>query len=441
MVMSSGSPLSPPAVKPAVRSVKCPKCGSVLTIRSMDHAVSLVCESCHSILDAKDPNLKILHSFKASTEQDPPLIPLGAVGKWRGNTWEVIGFQRRSITVEGSRYDWHEYVLFNPFKGFRYLTEYEGHWNDITPVTGLPEVEPEVSVKYLGKSYEHFQSATATTRFVLGEFPWVVQVGERADVADYIDPPYVLSSEKTGQEITWSLGEYVHARDLWNAFGVQGDPPVPIGVFENQPSPLRATTKAIWITFSILTAILLAMFVFDEMASQQKKVFEESYLFHPNAGGEASFVTPPFQLAGRTSNVQFETSASLKNEWLYLNYALINQDTGQAFDFGREVSFYSGYDEDGYWSEGDRTDNVVIPTVPSGTYYLRIEPESNHDPETISYTVTVTRDVPVLLLYLLAFLALLLPALLISWRTINFEQMRWAESDHPKSAWFGGDDS
>jgi hypothetical protein len=434
MVVSAGTPLS--SSKPAVKAVNCPNCGASLTVRSMERAVSLVCDHCHAILDAKDPNLKILQTFKASTDEDRPLIPLGARGKWRGVIWEVIGFQRRSITVFGVTYSWHEHLLFNPFKGFRYLTEYEGHWNDLSPVSAAPEVAYETSATYLGKTYRHFQTASAVTRFVLGEFPWEVRVGERAEVSDYIDPPYVLSSEKTGNEITWSSGEYVYGRDLWKAFELEGVPPNPVGVYENQPSPLRATTKAIWMTFALLATLLLWMLVFNEIKSQQAKVFEQTYPFDTGSTGEASFVTPVFKLAGRTSNVQFETYAQVQDQWIYVNYALINQDTGKAYDFGREVSYYSGYDSDGHWTEGSQHDSVVVPSVPSGNYYLRIEPESDRGLGIIYYTVTVTRDVPLLLIYLLALIALLLPALLISWRTINFEQMRLAESDHPKESYF-----
>ena len=31
----------------------------------------------------------------------------------------------------------------------------------------------------------------------------------------------------------------------------------------------------------------------------------------------------------------------------------------------------------------------------------------------------------------IAFLALLIPAIVITWRSLSFERMRWAESDHP----------
>ena len=63
---------------------------------------------------------------------------------------------------------------------FRYLSEYQGHWNDIS----VCKVEPTVThqlvdrANYLGESYRHFQTAEATTGFVLGEFPWQVRVGD-----------------------------------------------------------------------------------------------------------------------------------------------------------------------------------------------------------------------------------------------------------------------
>ena len=56
----------------------------------------------------------------------------------------------------------------------------------------------------------------------------------------------------------------------------------------------------------------------------------------------------PFELTGRTSNVEISIRTDLNNNWAYFNFALINEGTGQDFDFGREVSYYR--DSDG--SEG-----------------------------------------------------------------------------------------
>lgn len=432
--MSAASP-SPPG-PPQVQTVACPKCGAPLTLRSMGRAVTVVCGHCNSILDAKDPQLRILQQFESAIGDETPLIPLGARGKWRGADYEAIGFQVRSMDADGVTYSWREYLLFNPYKGFRYLTEYNGHWNDCSVVTALPEIAG-TTVTYLGKKYKHFQTCDATTRFVLGEFPWQVRVEDSVQVSDYIAPPYVLSSETSGSETTWTLGEYIHGEAIWKAFALQGLAPAAVGVYENQPSQLRTSAGQIWFAFAGLATAVFVIFTLFQAASQREEVYREAYRFSPSST-EASFVTPEFEIKGRTSDVEVRTDADVSNQWIYLNYALINEDTGQAYDFGREVTYYSGVDSDGQWQEGSQHDRAVLPSVPPGKYYLRVEPESDPSLGLIGYTVTITRDVPVLSIYLLAFAALLLPALLISWRTYNFEQMRWAESDHPMKSIGGG---
>jgi hypothetical protein len=433
--MSAGQPPLPsqPA-KPQVKALNCPQCGGAITLRSFQQAVTVVCENCHSILDAKDPALKILQQFQTITGELKPLIPLGTRGKLRGTDYEVIGFQRRSIESDGVRYDWHEYLLFNPYKGFRYLSEYQGHWNDITVCKNLPTVRSSLvsTANYLGENFRHFQTADATTGYVIGEFPWQVRVGERAVVSDYVHPPHLLSCEQSSGETTWSVGEYIYPQEIWKAFNLPGQPPEPVGIFENQPAPSTVNLKTVWVAFIALSIFLLGLMAFTDMVASKDQVFTASYRLAPGpVKGEPSFVTDVFELKGRDSNVEVKTSANVSNSWIYLNYALISQDTGRAWDFGREVSYYYGRDSDGSWTEGSRRDRVIVPAVPAGHYYLRIEPESDASHPAINYTVTVTRDVPVFSFYGWAFLALLVPAALISLKALSFERQRWAESDHP----------
>jgi hypothetical protein len=105
------------------------------------------------------------------------------------------------------------------------------------------------------------------------------------------------------------------------------------------------------------------------------------------------------------------------------------------------VSFYSGYDSDGSWSEGKQTDSVVVPSVQPGNYYLRIEPEVDRSHAPVVYSVDVRRDVPVSAFYGIGFLALLIPAILVTWRSVSFERSRWSESDHPPSPIFNTGDN
>jgi hypothetical protein len=426
-------PPQPPAApaKPQVKALNCPQCGGAITLRSFQQAVTVVCENCHAILDAKDPSLKILQQFNEVIARVPPLIPLGSRGKLRGTDYEVIGFQRRNSNSEGVRYDWHEYLLFNPYKGFRYLTEYQGHWNDVGVCKDLPSPQGS-GANYLGQTYRHFQTSDANTNYVIGEFPWQVRVGEHASVTDYIRPPAVLSREDSSGETTWSLGGYTYGNDIWQAFKLPGQPPTPVGVFENQPAPNTGSLKQIWVAFLLLAVFLVGLMAMSEILASRAPVFDSSYQLGSGAPkGEASFVTDVFELKGRTSDVEIVTKANVSNNWIYLNYALINQDTGRAWDFGREVSYYSGRDSDGSWTEGGRSDTVTVPSVPAGHYYLRIEPEADARHPNISYSVSVRRDVPVLGFFGWGLLILFIPVVLLTFRAISFERSRWAESDHP----------
>ena len=112
--------------KNKVKALKCRGCGAPLTIRAMERTEVIACSACGAIMDVTSDEYKIISQCKPR----PGIkinIPLGARGKIRGDLFEVIGFLRRGITVEGIEYEWSEYLLFNPFKGFRWLSEYNGH--------------------------------------------------------------------------------------------------------------------------------------------------------------------------------------------------------------------------------------------------------------------------------------------------------------------------
>ena len=151
----------------------CRNCGAAIELRALEMTKTVACTSCAAIQDPNDANLVILQTSKA-LERVKPTIPLGSRGTLHGHEFEVIGFVYRTITVEGEEYGWKEYVLFNRRQGFRYLSEYEGHWNDIRTVRALPQPVRSggsLAASYLGRTYRIFQTAPATVRFGTRRIP------------------------------------------------------------------------------------------------------------------------------------------------------------------------------------------------------------------------------------------------------------------------------
>jgi hypothetical protein len=420
-------PLLAPPPAPKIKTFQCPGCGGPLTIRGMEQTKSIACGSCGSVIDITDENFRIIDTFQSKTKVQP-LIPLGTRGKLRGELFEVIGYLRRTITVEGVDYEWSEYLLFNPYKGFRWLSEYNGHWSYIKTTTQIPKRQGGSAFNYLGQAFLHFQTAEARVSYVLGEFYWRVEAGEVCEVADFVSPPLILSMERSEAEVTWSIGEYIEPETLWAAFQLKTSIPPKIGVAPNQPSKLVSLSPQIWKRWSIFFVAVLLVQVIFLLMSANKLVFQDTFAFHL-ADKERARVTSAFELTGRSSNVVVRSKATVDNSWIYLNLALINEETGNGYDFGREISYYHGREGGESWSEGSASDEAVLPSVPPGRYYLRIEPEA--EASSVNYSIQVYRDVPNWAFFFLALGGLLIFPIFYWWRRRTFEYHRWSESDHP----------
>jgi Domain of unknown function (DUF4178) len=425
----------PPVAKP--HTLACPNCGGPVERRGFGYSMTVVCPQCLTVLDTSTPLLQILQKIEKEESRRTPMIPLGSRGDLKGTVpqgglFEVIGFQTRAVMEDGESFEWEEYLLFNPYQGFRYLTQYDGHWNFVIPLEPLPANPNQRGLSpvfYDNLVYKHFSGGEATTTFVLGEFPWRAKVGDQVMSHDYINPPYVLSSEATDGEIVWSRGEYVPGAAIWKVFQLPGSAPRAHGVYLNQTSPMGGKVSAIWANFGAMLALLLGLAIFFAVFSRNETVFRSSYSFSSVQKGEPSFVTGDFDLTGRPASLEVALNTDLDNNWTYFNFALVNEDTGQAYDFGREVSYYHGADSDGSWDEGSRNSSVLIPAVKPGKYYLRVEPEM--DAGAVSYQLTLRHDVPNFTWFWIAAVLLLLPPIFYTIRARSFETQRWMNSDHP----------
>jgi len=417
------------------RAITCPNCGGTVQLRGFAHTLSVTCSSCRTVLDTSSGEASILARAQKQMKVQP-LIPLGWRGTFDGVPYEAIGFEQRYIQADGETFCWQEYVLFHPYKGFRYLSEYNGHWNFISPTVALPQ--KIIYVHYEHGVYKPFQKAVARTGFVIGEFPWRVSIGETVNMVDYIDPPNILSSESNANETTWSVGRYVTSDEIWKAFKLPGEPPKATGVYANQPNPHAGKPAASFKLFGLFFALALAILFFFSMTHKSTPVFTGSYKFDPTAQTDQSAVSQPFELTGsHTSAVHIESRAAVNQNWVYLAIALVNADTNESYDFSEMLSYYSGVDGGESWSEGSANQGTTVHRVPPGRYYIRIDPDREKEAgesavlagRPIEYKVAVFQGATNVGLFFIVILLLLPPPIIAWWRYRRFETQRWSESD------------
>ena len=414
------------AGKANIKTFNCPACAAPLTIRAQG-TESVACGNCGSVVDTANDNHKILSRYNTAVTYTP-LLPLGTRGHLHGADYDVVGYLRRQITVEQVDYEWSEYLLYGEGDGFRWLTEYQGHWNFLKTTQRHPKMvfAGKSTAHFLGTAYEHFQTAKASVTYVIGEFNWKVKVGEKATVMDFVAPPLILSSETSANEKTWSLGEYVLPEIIEEAFKPPHALPSRIGIAANQPSPWQIGPY--WKAFGVFALAILLVQIGTLITSQNRSVYRQHLQFDP-ANTTQTFASEVFSVSGK-GNLVLKNRTDLSNNWLYLDMRLIERDSGQLYQIGREVSYYTGWDSDGSWSEGNAQDEVVLSQVPPGHYFLEIDAEMQPGMSQISDQLEVVRDVPSWFNFFLTFVGLAVFPLTAWWRKMSFETRRWAESDY-----------
>lgn len=416
----------PGHVPGAVKSFICPNCSGSIAIRAAGLSITAVCEHCGSVIDVANETLQLISRARQRTREVP--LPLGSRGTLFDIEWEVIGYMERSVVnapYDGA-YSWREYLLFNPWQGFRFLVEADGHWSFVNSIRRALKPFGQTAF-YDRQSFRLYNTCNAAVTYVMGEFYWRVKQGDTAFLADYIAPPAMLSLERTADEVNWSYGVYVASAEVQKSFAITGDFPRPVGVGAIQPNKYAQGLRRHGKLFLIILALLIlgqctiAAGARDELVLQQQFSITAPELGKP-------VILGPFTLNGTQENVALFVTSPVNNNWFELDADLVNTQNQDTYSFTTTVEYYYGYDSDGSWSEGGQSQSAILSSVPGGTYQLVITPNSGLlGPN--SYGIALKRDVPVWSNFFLAFLLLAAFPLFLLLRRSAFEKARWEESD------------
>lgn len=418
----------------ASAAMGCPNCGGSLELIAPDKTERVTCPFCDSLLDVNQGNLKFLHALKPSPAAHDFIAPIGAEGAFpqfaEGAQMKIIGAVVRSVTIEGIKYFWHEYLLYNPQIGFRWLVHSDNHWNFVEPVNPaevtITEFVGKQSAIYNGKTFKIFQDAPAQVEYVKGEFYWRVEVGDKVRAIDFVAPPLALSQEVDAKEINWSLGHYLTNEEVEKAFGVS-NLPKPWSVAPNQPFTGGFYIKA---GFALLALFIFTAILMIPISGFSSVAYTEDVKLQPMASLNTAqtVFSKPFELKG-SRNVRVSASApSINNSWASLEFDLVDSQNRLVESVPVDVEFYSGVEGGESWSEGSRTQDATVSAIPGGQYTLRIQGTWQNWQQPLPVTIKVEQNVSRGVNFFLGLIVLLIVPVIALVRKLSFESKRWSES-------------
>ena len=431
-------------------AINCPACGGPIELHGFGAVEQVNCPYCGSELAPQDSgDLQIVQAAQRARRQSA--LPLHARGTFADESgsheYELIGIMWRECRVDGVVYPWQEFLLYNPYVGYRYLmfTMTDGSWALGQVLDGAPQLLTGIGhrkVEFAKDKYKHFQTSVAIVSYVEGEFPWQVRVGDQAVAHDFIKPPLSMSIEEAstedGQDVNFTKMRHIEGDDVWKAFGLTGKPPKSSGVAMLQPNPYSKGRAITWVLVAVLLVSWLVASVLYVEGRTNEVVFSET-----GQGVEQTF-SQEIEIGekGKMTTLEFDMRAvGLSNAWAYAQVMLIAQDSEKAIGFGATAEEWHGVSGGESWREGDASPTVTVGSVPGGTYLLQISPSAGQQgaqaktpPAGLKLSYTLRENV-VLARYIVLPFFIIFGFPLIFWLMGRvYEGRRWANSDYATSS-------
>ncbi|MCB9852346.1 MAG: DUF4178 domain-containing protein [Phycisphaerales bacterium] len=419
-----------------VRRVPCGGCDAMVAIHGRE-ARSVVCPQCHRVIDVSRSEPTTL---ELAAQIGKPAVPfkMGQKCNLRGVAYVVVGHIRFVEFDEDGTYRSDEFLLFSKEAGYQWIVMENGHFSLSRELNDRPiGFEPRMAVakkslRFVDRTWKVFESGSMQVEWVDGELPWVAKIGDLSYYMDAISPPYLLSAEWTESEMEWYEAEYLERAEVAEAFGISmNDLPTAFGVAPHQPFKRSQFSRQSMGVMGLF-AIVFTMATFWSLGKSGEKVGH--MVIGPDKFRTEYVTDDHFTIREKDALCEAEFYADVSNSWEYFDVAVINSDDEVVLDFSAELSYYSGRDSEGSWTEGSKTDNVPFKLEKPGDYrFLILGQAGTGETPMAGYGIPVSitiREGIVLTRYYLFFALFCIAWLAIEvFRKLSFEGRRWAESD------------
>lgn len=412
-------------IKTSGTYIKCNYCNLESPLFDPQNVEIFFCPKCNCIHSKNHSDYDKI----AKNKKPPfnPLIPLYSVAIIEEVKYTVISAILKQ--EKGDKYArWEEYTLMCDTKEFVYLSHYNGHWIMLEewkePKNYAPKCKEFVGDD--GDNYVFFSSYQPLTINALGEFSEDVINSKGKIIQEFINPPYIFSIEANGSNRTTYAGEYIKQNELAKLFpDLSLALPPREGVGSCQPFYFGINPRRFYELSVILILIFIPYLIFFSSPSDSSNLVSiETRLTDSIRTQE--LVSPSFQLKGTLPQVlRMELYSSVENDWVSAEVELVNEKTGEEKAFFNDIEYYSGYDDEGSWSEGSTKKTAYLNSIDPGLYHIEATISGSSSNRFTTYSLQVFADTPTTSNYLVLMGILTGICVLIYFVNKNFENRRY----------------
>ncbi|MHC0444163.1 DUF4178 domain-containing protein [Flavobacterium sp. 3-218] len=402
--------------------IPCYDCNTETELEVGFEVINFVCPVCYSVYVVDDAGQFRRRSQYKAPFHDCPLA-IGDTGFLNGSEYTVTGILRKNVYPD---YTWTEFILQNKEKEFLYLSLSNGHWMMLTEMEEIADIKKGTKVlKYDGRDYDLFEHSDADIINAKGFFDFQIP-NKKIHLAEFINPPYIVSVEKMNNVQTAFHGEYISKNKIKKAFpGITL--PYQSGTSMIQPFYFDLKNTAVIFCLFALLIITANWYIYKDQVEQN--VFNSSIKFSEFDNKEMT--SPSFVLNGASAPMTIKVSTGVNNSWANVNIALINEDTNDEIYANKDIEYYYGSSDGESWTEGSQSEKFNICGVEGGKYHLLITPmKAPEDLSNSEMSISVVWNQPSNRNAWLVIIGMIVIYLIVRYFRIQFEKKRWADSSY-----------
>lgn len=399
----------------------CFYCNTETDLQVYFEPMTFSCPNCKRAYIRENGDYKFREKFNPHYTHDG--LELGAKATIKGKEYTLGGIIQKKAF--GSFY-WKEYILHNEALEFVYLSEAGGHWILLRQIEDEYDVgHHPTSVRHELVRYDLYDYSDAEIVSAIGYFDFDV-TKTKVHTVEYINPPFMLSFEKTDGVQSTFLGEHITPDEIKKAFNTTNLPSRNgVGLLQ----PFRINFKTMLLTFCIVALLMFLSNWFLNKDRVEKQIVDTNITFYEFTNKD--YVTPSFELNGSAAPLTIRVSSNVDNSWANLQVTLVNEKTGEETYANKDIEYYHGYTDGESWTEGSTSEDFNICGVSQGKYHLAFAPMKPQEDLTnsdirirASWNEPSGRNVWLICLLMVGVLAI------VFYANKRFEVSRWEDSSY-----------